>query len=170
MPIILYVIGELPCPPRHIASASSTSTSAAMVENLAYSTWYQQDKLILSALISSLSTNILAHVVNLKTSRKVWVALDKMFACQSKAPVMQSRFQLASLKKGAMSISDYFEKAQTLTQNLAAIGEPVKESDLVSSIFARLSVEYDSLVTNYTTHLQPVMLDNLYGHILIHEQ
>jgi hypothetical protein len=44
----MYVTGDLPCPPKFVASSSSTSTSAARVENPAYTTWYQQDKLIMT--------------------------------------------------------------------------------------------------------------------------
>jgi hypothetical protein len=109
-----YVSGDLTPPPKFIASPSSTSTPAATVVNPAYSLWYQQDKLVLTALISSLSENILVHVYGLNTSRAVWLALKKIFASQSKARVMQSRFQLATLKKGSMSISEYFQKAQSL--------------------------------------------------------
>jgi hypothetical protein len=139
------VTGDIPCPPRRIASSgSSSSTSDAMVENPAYSTWYQQDKLIMCTLISSLSENLLTHVVNLKTSCEVWVSLEKIFASESKARVMQYRYQLATLKKGAMSISDYFQKAQIMAQTLVAINEPLKDSKLVSYILAGLSQEYES--------------------------
>jgi hypothetical protein len=72
-----YVSGDLTPPPKFIASPSSTSTSAATVVNPVYSMWYQQDKLVLTALISSLSKNILVHVYGLNTSRAVWLALEK---------------------------------------------------------------------------------------------
>jgi len=77
-----------------LPSSSSTSTSAAMVENPSYSTWYYQDKLNLSSLISSLSQNISTHVVGLQTSSEVWVTLERMFASQSKAHVMHSPINL----------------------------------------------------------------------------
>jgi hypothetical protein len=56
---------------------------------------------------------------------------------------MKTRYQLATLKNGALSISDYFQKAKTLAQSLAAIGEPLKDSELVSYILACLGLEYD---------------------------
>jgi uncharacterized membrane protein len=89
---------------------ASTSLSAAKVKNPEYSVLYQQDKLIMSALISSFFENLLAHVFGLKTSREVRVTLDKMFAFQSKARVLQNRLQLTSLKNGALSIANYFQK------------------------------------------------------------
>jgi hypothetical protein len=89
---------------------ASTSLSAAKVKNPEYSVLYQQDKLIMSALIPSFSENLLAHVFGLKTSREVRVTFDKMFAFQSKARVLQNRLQLTSLKNGALSIANYFQK------------------------------------------------------------
>lgn len=73
-----YVTRDISPPSQFIASPSSTTTSAAMVVNPAYSLWYQQDKIVLTALISSLSENILVHVYGLHTSRDVWLALEKM--------------------------------------------------------------------------------------------
>jgi hypothetical protein len=50
-----YVTGDLPCPPKFLTSTSTTSR----VENPTYTSWYQQDKLIMSAVISSLFVEIL---------------------------------------------------------------------------------------------------------------
>ena len=124
----------------------------------------------MSALISSLSEDLLAHVFGLKTLREVWVTLEKMFASQSKARVLQNHLQLTSLKKGTLSIADYFQKAQTLAQTLAAIGEPIKDSKLLSYILGGLGVVYESLVTSISTRIEPVLLDDLYSHLLMHEQ
>jgi hypothetical protein len=109
----------------------------------------------MSVVISSLSVENVAIVVGLHTSREVWVALEKMLASQSKACVKHTRYQLAMLKKGALSISDYFQKAKTLAQSLVAIGEPLKNSELVSYILAGLGLDNDSLVTKVTTRIEP---------------
>ena len=72
-----------------------------MVPNPNYNLWVQQDKLVLSIVVSTLFEVVLAHVVRLKTSRDVWTTLEKMFALESKALIMQTRYQLATLKKGS---------------------------------------------------------------------
>jgi hypothetical protein len=51
----------------------------------------------------------------------VWSTLEKMFSSQSKAHIMQTRYQLATLKKGALLVADYFQKAQTLAHTLSSI-------------------------------------------------
>jgi hypothetical protein len=168
--IYRYVNRDISTPPQFVPSPDNTSTSAAMVANTAYSLWYQQDKIVLTALISTLFENLLVHVFGLHTSREVWLALEKMFASQSKAHVMQFRLELATLKKGSMSISDYFQKAQSLSHSLAAVNEPLKDSELTSYILTGLGPEYDSLVVTVATRIEPISLDVLYGYLLTHEQ
>ena len=85
-----------------------------MVTNPAYAFLYQQDKLILSTLISTLSNYVLPYVVGIKASRKVWLTLEQMFAFKSQARIVQIWYQLTSLKKGALVITDYYQKARTL--------------------------------------------------------
>jgi hypothetical protein len=165
-----FVNGDVSSPPRLCPASSNTSTSADMIANPDFSLWYQQDKIVLSAIISSLSEDILVHVFGLHTSCDVWLALEKMFASQSKARIMQSRFQLATLKKGSLSISDYFQKAKELSQSLAVIDEPLKDLELISYILVGLGPEYDSLVTTVTTRIDPITIDDLYGYLLTHEQ
>ena len=77
-----YITSETLAPPKEIASSASTSTTPpttpTMVANLAYALWYQQDKLILSTLISTLSNSLLPYVVGIKTSREVWLTLEQI--------------------------------------------------------------------------------------------
>lgn len=116
-------------------------------------------------LLSTLTKSILTHVVGLKTSREVWLTLERMFAAQSQARVIQSRYQLATLKKGASSMSEYFQKAQTIAHTLAAVATPLQDSEFVSYELARLGSDYDPLITSITTCIDPVSLEDLYGHL-----
>jgi hypothetical protein len=59
-----------------------------MVANLAYALLYQQDKLILSTLISTLSNSVLPYAVGIKTSCEVWLTLEQMFAFESQARIV----------------------------------------------------------------------------------
>ena len=106
-----YADGSIACPQKFILAPTMSSSGVTEILNPEYSVWYQQDKVILSSILSILSEAILAHVVGLKTSYDVWSTLEKMFSFQSKARIMQTRYQLATLKKGALSVADYFQKA-----------------------------------------------------------
>jgi hypothetical protein len=173
-----YIDNSIPCPPKFISSTTTTSSTSSttttdsptLVPNPDYEVWVRQDKLILSVIISTISEDILVHIVGLHTSRDIWITLEKMFAAQSKARIMQIRYQLTTLKKGALSVADYFQKVQTLAHTLAAIDEPLKESETISYILAGLSTDYDPLVTSITTRVDPISMEDLYGHLLTHEQ
>jgi hypothetical protein len=87
---------SIPCPPKFISSATTSSTTTTdspnLVPNPDYEVWVRQDKLIFCVIISIISKVILVHVVGLHTSRDVWITLDKMFATQSKARMVQIRY------------------------------------------------------------------------------
>jgi hypothetical protein len=77
--------------------------------------------------------------------------------------------QLHTLKKGSMSITEYFHKFTKLVDTLAAIDKPLDEDDITSILLGRLNSEYDSFVTSVTTRVDPISIDDLYSHLLAHE-
>jgi hypothetical protein len=126
-------------------------TSRLLVANPSYHSWYHQDRMILSAIISTLSVETLPHVIGLITSHEVWVTLETLFSPQSQSWIMQLKQQVSNMKKGSQTISAYFQKAQGLSHLLATVGKLIEASELVSHILAGLGAEYDPLVTSVTT-------------------
>jgi hypothetical protein len=98
-----------------------------MIANPEYLSWYQRDQLIIIVLVFTLSDSYVSHTVGCTTSRALWESLKKMFASQAHAQIMQVHFQLATLKKGTSSITDYFHKMKTLSDTLAACGQPLND-------------------------------------------
>lgn len=101
-----------------------------------YNVWFQQDQLLLSALLSSLTEEVLSHVIFLPTAREVWLALEKMFSSSSRARTMQIRMQLSTLQKEELAITDYICKVKSLADTLSAIGSPIQEGEIISYIYA----------------------------------
>jgi hypothetical protein len=77
---------------------------------------------------------------------------------------------MATLKKGALSISTYYQKAQGFSHLLATVGKPIEASELVSIILAGLGPEFDPLVTSVTTQQDFISLNELYGFMLSYEK
>ena len=125
--------------------------------------------MILSALISSLSENILAYVVKCTTSREVWLTLERMFMAHSRAHTMTIRYQLYTLKKGDLSIADYFHKFTGLMDTLAAINQPLTEEEQISFLLAGLGSKYESFITIVHMCTDLLFVESLYGHLLSHE-
>lgn len=82
---------------------------------------------------------------------------------------MQVHYQLATLKKGGSAVSDYFQKFKALADTLAAAGQPLNDFELISFLLAGLGSEFDPFVTSVTTRVEPLSLEELYGHLLTHE-
>uniref|UniRef100_A0A2N9J507 Retrotransposon Copia-like N-terminal domain-containing protein n=1 Tax=Fagus sylvatica TaxID=28930 RepID=A0A2N9J507_FAGSY len=162
-----FIDGTQSPPPQFLPL--STTESSQPQPNPAFLQWQSQDQLILSALISSLSENILAYVVKCSTSFEVWTTLERMFTAHSRARSMNIHYQLATLKKGDSSIADYFHKFTQLSDTLAAVDQPLPPHEALSFLLAGLGSEYDSLVTSVKTQLHPMSLEDLYGHLLGHE-
>jgi hypothetical protein len=81
-----FVDGLVPCPPSHIFDSSAGSSS---IINPSFLRWKQQDQLILSALLSSLSMDVLHLVVDCSTSHCVWHTLEKALASPLNARIIQ---------------------------------------------------------------------------------
>jgi hypothetical protein len=64
-------------------------------------------------------------------------------------------FQLATLKKGNSSLTDYFHKLKTLNDTLVACGQPLNDFEAVSFLLAGLGSKFDPLVTSVTTRVDP---------------
>ena len=67
-----YVDGSIPPPPRFYHTTSTNSSEQQMLPNPTSDLWLQQDQMILSTLLLSLSEKVMAHVVGLATSHEVW--------------------------------------------------------------------------------------------------
>jgi hypothetical protein len=81
-----FVDGSMPCPQSYIFDSSAGSSSTISPSFLR---WKQHDQHILSALLSSLSVDVLHLVVDCFTSHCVWCTLEKAFASPSNSRIMQ---------------------------------------------------------------------------------
>jgi hypothetical protein len=107
--------------------------------------------------------------VKCATSHDVWTTLERMFIAQSRARSMSIHYQLATFYKGDSSITDYFHRFTHLIDTLAAIDQPLPLHESLSFLLAGLGSDYDSLVTSIQTQINPIALEDIYGHLLSHE-
>ena len=67
-------------------------------------------------------------------------------------------------------MTDYFQRMRSLGDMLAAVGQALSNTEMSSYILAGLGTEYNPFVTSVTTRVDLLSLDELYGHLLAHEQ
>lgn len=164
-----FIDGTVLPPAQLIVNPVTTSGAPVMIANPEYLSWYQRDQLIISVLVSTLSDFYVSHAVGCTTSSTLWESLEKMFAAQVHARIMQVHFQLATSKNDNSSISDYFHKLKTLSDTLAAYGQPLNGFEAVFFLLAGLGSKFDPLVTSITTRVDPISRDDIYGLLLAHE-
>ena len=160
-----FVDGTSPCPPSHLIS---TTTSLPSV-NPSYLLWTQQDHLIMSALLSSLSTEVLHLVVDCKTSQEIWTTLETALASPSNSRIMQLHSAFQDLRQHDDSASTYLQKAKALFDELAAAGRPISMAEFNLYVFRGLHSDFKDLVTSLSTKADPISYTDLHSHLLTHE-
>jgi hypothetical protein len=158
-----FVDGFVPCPPSHIFDSSAGSSSTT---SLSFLRWKQHNQLILSALLSSLSVDVLHLVVDCSTSHCVWRTLEKTLATPSNSRIMQLHGSFQDLRQGDSSVSIYMQQAKSLFDELAAAGRPMSLEDFNLYVFRG---EFKDLVTSLITKAEPLSHVDLHNHLLTHE-
>ena len=126
-----FVDGTSPCSTSYLESAAASSPSI----NPAYLTWKQQDDLIMSALLSSLSVEVLHLVVDCNTSHDIWRTLEITLASPSNSRMMQLHGSFQKLRHHDDSVSPYLQKAKALFDELVAAGKPISLAEFNLYVF-----------------------------------
>jgi len=89
-----FVDGSNTCPSTHVLAHDGISLQV----NPLFQTWKQQDQLILSALLSSLSIEVLHLVVGCQSACLAWGTLERALASTSNSRIMQLHGSLQDLR------------------------------------------------------------------------
>lgn len=113
-----YLDGSIPCPPAKIIVDGHSTPH----DNPAHTLWVDQDQMILSLLVSSLSAETLPYAVGVTTSFDLWKALESAFASPSNTRILNIHMNLQHLCRGNLSVIAYLQKAKGFADELAAAG------------------------------------------------
>ncbi|XP_018808249.2 E3 ubiquitin-protein ligase ATL9-like [Juglans regia] len=155
-----WLVKVASCPMCRARVQSNAGTKGSMVgleEDEDKKLWGDLDQLLISVLNSSLTDTVLAQVLECATSSKIWSTLHNLYDALSYAHIIQTQFQLATLKKGPKSITKYFHKAKNLSTTLSAAGQPLSPSQFSAFLLAGLGTENES-VSSLT--IGPMPLDS----------
>ncbi|KAF5446599.1 hypothetical protein F2P56_032214 [Juglans regia] len=154
----------------HFVDGSSKPPSRLLSDkttvNPNFLAWTKMDQMILSVKISTLSYNLIAQMVGHSTSQVAWSAIEKLFASQSHARVIQLRYQLATISKGASFVFYYFRKLKHLSDTMCAASAPISSDEFTSYLLVDLNSDYDALVTSVTARLELMSPEELYSFLL----
>lgn len=140
-----YVDGTSRCPPCFKVNEAGQLTDEI---NPAYDVWMAQDQMVLGWINNSLTPAVLATVARSTTSFTTWSSLAKRFASQSQNRILQLRGELLRTMRGNMTIADFLDKINSISDNLALAGSPMSDSDLVSIIMNNVGPLYETTVSS----------------------
>ncbi|GJW08304.1 nucleotide-binding alpha-beta plait domain-containing protein [Tanacetum coccineum] len=142
-----YVDGSIPCPSKTL---SVTDGAIVPKENPNYPIWDTQFLCI--------------------TSRDLWLSLKKAYAPHSTSREYTLKTQLLRIKIHSDETPDaYLNRAQEYADALAAIGEPVKDKDLIMLVVSGLREEYNGLKTTITARQSPTAFSELHALLSDHD-
>ncbi|KAI4373768.1 hypothetical protein MLD38_011851 [Melastoma candidum] len=134
--------------------------------NPEYKIWQRSDKVVMSLLFSSLSSEILSQVVCCLTSHEVWETLRTRYESPSTTRVINLRNQMQQLKKEGRTMQVYLNMLKSLANQLAAVGEPVSQRDYIWYMLEGLPAEFDAVVTAIYSRPDQITLDEVQNLLL----
>ncbi|XP_021724287.1 uncharacterized protein LOC110691642 [Chenopodium quinoa] len=130
-----YLDGSLKAPPTTITTDNVSTT------NPAYLTWMRQDKLILGALVGTLTQNLVPLISTASTSHDAWSILANTYANPSRGHLKQIKSTLNNLIHTSQTISEYMQAIKACVDQLATVGKPMDHEDVIEKILNGLDYE-----------------------------
>ncbi|XP_040933007.1 uncharacterized protein [Gossypium hirsutum] len=148
--------GSLTAPTRFIQSSDR-----GLVVNPAVLVFDQQESLLTSWLLSTISSSFLSSFTNVRTAHDVWLMANSLFAADSSTKQSQLRHELHSLRKCSLSVHSYVNKITSLCALLAASGSHISEAERSAVLLVGLSSDFDSIVSSASLSSSPLSFQRL---------
>jgi uncharacterized membrane protein YgcG len=159
-----HVDSSLP-PPTPVIT-TGTGADALQVPNPDYLRCFAFDQLILSALLASMSEEMLGQMTQHTSAVAAWSALHAMFSSQNRAQIMQVRYQLSNAKKADLTAAAYFQKMKGYADTMASLGHPLSDEEVLGYMLAGLGSDFESFVTTVALRDTSMDLNTFFAHLL----
>lgn len=137
--------------------------------NLDFSEWEQQDQLLVSWLLSSMTESILTRMVGCESAFEIRTKLNIYFAAQTRAKVSQLKIVLQSIKKGSSIVNEYLSKVKSAIDQLGSVGHSVFETDHIEAIFNGLPKDDDTFVISLNSKSDSYTVEEIESLLLAQE-
>ncbi|KAJ4793674.1 hypothetical protein LUZ62_044920 [Rhynchospora pubera] len=150
---------------------TSVNSDGRVEYNQEYLFWNRQDQLILGWLRSSLVEAIQAQVVSCTSTSSLWSTLHHQFASNSRAKLIDLKRQLQTIRKEGSSCTEFLQRIRKIADELAFVGAPISDDDLVLTTLNGLGSDFNSFVaaTTATSRHEVLSFADLQGLLLSHE-
>nr|XP_020182706.1 uncharacterized protein LOC109768396 [Aegilops tauschii subsp. strangulata] len=111
----------------------------------------------------------MVQIANCTTTSAAWTAITEIFISQTQAAIVNTRIALSTTKKGTSTIAEYLGCMKALGDEMAAIGKPLTNDDMVSYILVGLDLDYMSFVSSVCARTVPIKPNELYSQLISFE-
>ncbi|KAG8495851.1 hypothetical protein CXB51_007720 [Gossypium anomalum] len=126
-----FLDGSLSTPSKFVQSSDGT-----LVANPSAYIFEQQDNLLTSWLLSTISASFLSSFTDVCTACDVWIIANSLFSANTTVKQSHLRHELHSLKKGSLSNRSYVDKIKRLCALLAASETQISEAERTAVLLA----------------------------------
>ncbi|KAH7524673.1 hypothetical protein FEM48_Zijuj06G0144600 [Ziziphus jujuba var. spinosa] len=150
----------------HPSPTSTITVNGKSAPNPTYMTWKRQDRLLFSALLSAVSLSIQPLLARNTTSQEAWTTLANTYAKPSCGHIKQIKDQLKNYVKVSKMISEYMQFIKKRADELALLGKPVDEEDLIDKILDGLGEEYKGIVDAVNAHETSISFNEIHKKLI----
>ncbi|XP_062230138.1 uncharacterized protein LOC133927746 [Phragmites australis] len=112
-------------------------------------TWKRMDCVVLSWLYGTITADLLEVVMNREdgppTARIVWLGLEQQFIGNKETRALLLDAEFRTFVQGDLSIDDYSRQLKAMADQLADLGEPVRDRTLVLNVLRGLNDRFAHL-------------------------
>ncbi|CAL1389582.1 unnamed protein product [Linum trigynum] len=152
-----------------IAPDRTITENGVAKPNPAFQLWFRQDKLILHALRCSISEGIYSFVSGASTSPAAWLILEKLYASSAQSRIIHLKGKLAKTSKGNRDILAFVNDLKSTAAELALIGAPVSDLDLIVYCLRGLGEEYGAFAAAIRARGPGLVLEDLIDSLVEYE-
>lgn len=131
--------------------------------------WEQQDALICTWLLSTISDSLLPKLVDCTYSWQMWSEVHRYFNTLLTTKARQLRSELRNLTKGSRTITEFVVRVREISESLVSIGDHVPHCNLIEVVLDALPEEYNPIVAAMNSKEDLCSLDELESSLLAHE-
>lgn len=131
--------------------------------------WFQQDQLLLAAILGSVSAEILPLLSSATTSAAAWSTLTRAFASTSRAHVVHLKTTLTKASIGSRTITEYVNHIKAIADEFGLIDAPITDDDLTIYIINGLEPAYRDIVSAVRTRETSFRFEELRDRLIEHE-
>ncbi|RVW16818.1 Retrovirus-related Pol polyprotein from transposon RE1 [Vitis vinifera] len=119
--------GTTLCPPETILQSGSTTP----ISNPECKLWKRHNDYILHAILALVTWAVASLISSTTTSHEAWQKLEITFANQSRTKMLSLHNILMKTTKGSQSIVEYTQTIKIITDDLALMGYPLSEDEII---------------------------------------